>query len=531
MNIIQQPNLLTFDGDTNYLVLRPSQAFGNVTNRGRIDVVFFETLGQDEKVLIEGIEFRSRPQVDDSEVILQLADDLSLVQMELTAKSFISAFNSNPILNKRFRAEYVTAPSIRARIYSLTDGPKGNLTFETFLTTPVDFTNSFPAVVDYESDGFNGYGYRVDIYSSPFNFASDVDSDRVKTDSISQAVGSRIDNVDVNFDLNPYCPAKRYFPAFDGDLCVKLNRYVGEIFATYLNEFNVPVEEYLQTLSHWFTTIGGRSQIGQLTTPIDKYWVLSPTIEPLTSLFDRKTVFRSGFDQREFLSFIYADQLGYGLYNLRVKLKIRFEDGTNLTVYRNPIAVDNVDRNGLNVVDVSPSYLGLPQIEVDNNKAIQYYELTIVASYLTLNTPITKTVKYRVLEDCSLNKYQILFLNNIGGWETFMFTGVNNLGIATSQVRFERNIQPNDSQQEFNDSVKVNNMTDTISLNSRYLNREEMLWAKDIIKSPYLYLLADDDSLIPVVMDKAEWVWNGVDELYTLNLDIRYSHAESPVEG
>lgn len=531
MNIIQQPALLSFDGDTNYLVLRPSQSFGYQTNRGRIDVTFAETFGQDEKVLIEGIEFRSRPQVDDSEVILQLVDDSDPGQVELTARSFVSAFNSNPILNKRFRAEYITSPSIRARIYSLTDGPKGNLTFETFLTTPVFFTDSFPAVVDYESDAYNGYSYRVDIYSSPFNFPFDTDNDRVKTDSISQAVGSRIDNVDINFDLNPYCPAKRYYPTFDGDSCIKLNRFVGEIYATYLNEYNVPVEEYLTNLPHWFTTLGGRSQIDRLTTPIDKYYLLGPTIEPLTTLFDRKIVFRSGFDQRELLSFIYADQLGYGNYNLRIKLKIRFEDGTNLTVYRNPIAVDNTDRNGLNIVDVSPSYLGLPQIEIDNNKAIQWYELTVVASYLTLNTPITRTIKYRVLEDCSLNKYQILFLNSLGGWETFMFTGVNNLGIATSQVRFDRSIGPNDTTLDFNDSIKVNNLTDTISLNSRYLNRDEMSWAKEIVKSPYLYLLADDDSYIPVVMDKAEWSWNGVDELYTLNLDVRYSHQDTAIEG
>jgi hypothetical protein len=124
-----------------------------------------------------------------------------------------------------------------------------------------------------------------------------------------------------------------------------------------------------------------------------------------------------------------------------------------------------------------------------------------------------------------------MFLNNLGAWETFMFTGVNNLEVLTSQVLFERNVDWDDDATDFNTSVKSNNLTDGLKLNSRYLSREEMVWAKDILTSPYLYLVADDDSLTPVVMGKAEWSWNGVDELYTLNLDVYKSHSARQIEG
>jgi len=337
MNIITQPQLLSFESNPNWLTLEPEQNFGLTTNRGRIDVQFLETLGG-ETVLIEGITFTSRPQIDDTEVMLVLSDDSDPGQVEATARSFVSAFNSNPILNKKWRSEYIGGPE-PVRIYSLTDGPKGNLTFQTQPVTPVTFVNSFPAVVDYESDAFKNYAYKVEIYSSPFNFPFDSVSDETRVAILTQSVSSMVGLTKVAFDVNPYSEPVRYMPALDSSINIKLSRYRARIFSTYLNENNIPVEVFQENTPHWFVGLGGRDRSSVLNEDTTVYWTLQPTVKPLTGLTRRKTIYGTDKDQTEYLSFIYTHQWGFSDYQLRLKVKIRFEDGTNLTVYRIPVTV------------------------------------------------------------------------------------------------------------------------------------------------------------------------------------------------
>ena len=180
---------------------------------------------------------------------------------------------------------------------------------------------------------------------------------------------------------------------------------------------------------------------------------------------------------------------------------------------------------------MSGKELDLESYEIYFNSEVLWYEVTMVTQSELGIENVTETIRYDVLRDCSLNKVQLMFLNPLGAWETFMFTGANNKSIDTSQTRFDKASVPVYDETRFKSSIVESNLVNTQTLNSRYLKVEELEWLKGLIQSPYIYILSSDDTLLPVLVSNIAYNYNSIDELYTLNLDIDYSYEQKSIKG
>jgi hypothetical protein len=145
------------------------------------------------------------------------------------------------------------------------------------------------------------------------------------------------------------------------------------------------------------------------------------------------------------------------------------------------------------------------------------------------------------------NPVMIHFLNSIGGFESFLFSGVNRvntnierqsinkLGLITkttnlvtpppfplpyTDVAIARQIDNTLGEGKINYS---NTMTHKMKLVSDYISETDFLWLRELLASPQVYAQIDNNSLmIPITIETSDWAEKkrGADKIFNLEIDI-----------
>jgi hypothetical protein len=139
------------------------------------------------------------------------------------------------------------------------------------------------------------------------------------------------------------------------------------------------------------------------------------------------------------------------------------------------------------------------------------------------------------------------FLNAVGGFESFLFSGVNRintnierqsinkLGLITkttnlvspppfplpyTDVAIARQIDNTLGEGKINYS---NTMTHKMKLVSDYISETDFLWLRELLASPQVYAQIDNNSLmIPITIETSDWAEKkrGADKIFNLEIDI-----------
>lgn len=142
---------------------------------------------------------------------------------------------------------------------------------------------------------------------------------------------------------------------------------------------------------------------------------------------------------------------------------------------------------------------------------------------------------------CSKNNpVMIHFLNSLGGFESFLFSGVNRvntnierqsinkLGLITTLTSsgIDRGVSIDRVYNNTLGEVKTNyanTMTHKMKLVSDYISEIDFLWLRELLASPQVYAQIDNNALmIPVTVETSDWVEKkrGADKIFNLEIDI-----------
>lgn len=143
--------------------------------------------------------------------------------------------------------------------------------------------------------------------------------------------------------------------------------------------------------------------------------------------------------------------------------------------------------------------------------------------------------------NCTKNNPVMLhFLNAMGGFESFLFSGVNRvntnierqsinkLGLITTYTTsaFDIGVDINRVYNSTLGEVKTNysnTMTHKIKLISDYVSETDFLWLRELLASPQVFAQIDNNALmIPVTIETSDWAEKkrGADKMFNLEIDI-----------
>lgn len=143
--------------------------------------------------------------------------------------------------------------------------------------------------------------------------------------------------------------------------------------------------------------------------------------------------------------------------------------------------------------------------------------------------------------NCSKNNPVMLhFLNAMGGFESFLFSGVNRvntnierqsinkLGLITTYTTsaFDIGVNINRVYNSTLGEVKTNysnTMAHKMKLVSDYVSETDFLWLREMLASPQVYAQIDNNAImIPVTIETSDWAEKkrGADKIFNLEIDI-----------
>ena len=142
------------------------------------------------------------------------------------------------------------------------------------------------------------------------------------------------------------------------------------------------------------------------------------------------------------------------------------------------------------------------------------------------------------------NPVMVTFLNSLGGYESFLFSGVNKKSTSIERNSYTKNglithkefvptppfgqsfVELYRYYDNYGGETKINYnniMTHKMKLISDYINEVDFLWLRELLASPSIYVQIDGNSLmIPATIDTSDWVEkrNGVDKVFNMEIDI-----------
>jgi hypothetical protein len=143
--------------------------------------------------------------------------------------------------------------------------------------------------------------------------------------------------------------------------------------------------------------------------------------------------------------------------------------------------------------------------------------------------------------NCSKNNPVMLhFLNAVGSFESFLFSGVNRvntnierqsiskLGLITTLTSsgLDRDVSLDRVANGYLGEVKTNysnTMAHKVKLVSDYVSETDFLWLRELLASPQVFAQIDNNAImIPVTIETSDWAEKkrGADKIFNLEIDI-----------
>jgi hypothetical protein len=132
---------------------------------------------------------------------------------------------------------------------------------------------------------------------------------------------------------------------------------------------------------------------------------------------------------------------------------------------------------------------------------------------------LVKPVSYKRLVNGMGNRYNILFINQLGMWDTFTFTGDIDFNYSQKYNKYRTtqaiSYTPNDLITGNYNSMVVKGFT----LRSSQLDTKHKEWLQELLDSPEIKIF-NNNKLESYYITKSDFKMDSVKNLYTLNLDV-----------
>lgn len=140
----------------------------------------------------------------------------------------------------------------------------------------------------------------------------------------------------------------------------------------------------------------------------------------------------------------------------------------------------------------------------------------------SFTTPLSKQYRLRIKENCN-DFCEVHFLNCLGSFDSFVFTGDKETKSIVKRKKFSQSINKGFSVSDRGQSVLGTKATKEVILFSRFLNAGESEMLSDLIHSPEVYII-EDDQFCPVVVKDGSFTTNTTSGLIQYKVVLQYSN-------
>lgn len=208
---------------------------------------------------------------------------------------------------------------------------------------------------------------------------------------------------------------------------------------------------------------------------------------------------------------------GASLGTWRIKNSLTFADTGE---YMGRVAAHPVSLNALDNVEFS-----LGSQPVITSETASY---TIFARQST-GTALSVTRTYNIIDPCRFDRWNVIFLNRLGGFDSFPFTMLSRDEDEIERINYKKNPTRVTAAGNYpfalSDRQKTTFFTRSVkkrTLHSDWISEDESEWLEELLSSPVVYLEDTNNTLIAVRVSNNKWIKQTRvnDKLFNLTLEL-----------
>ncbi len=200
------------------------------------------------------------------------------------------------------------------------------------------------------------------------------------------------------------------------------------------------------------------------------------------------------------------------------------------SVFADPViqTIDEYDINGvyittqaIEVTDISDGVYRIPLHTISLDVATDYFTIQLT----TDGDPLTEVMTVKTNDACGKYGFPMRWLNNLGGWDTYVFKGLKEYEIKTERKTLTRDVYQNWPDKfitgdtiEDQFSVEAREITTVRSLQTK---KDELDWIKELFYSLKVYQVRGSKLRTVLVDGRSLKLYRDRDKLYEMEFDIR----------
>lgn len=289
-----------------------------------------------------------------------------------------------------------------------------------------------------------------------------------------------------------------------------------------------------QSYSAYFFAFNGSIKTNDWVNYADTSYLISTSSTTRKLLSNKPTTFRIQENQYDWTSFISstdnaARYLTVKTYNSSGSLLNTFKINNSY-----PLAGSNDNQKfmrvitgwNLNLIDNGEFNTGSQPVLDDN---VSYYKWYLESSS---NNQVSQEYTYKIQrQECDYDQaYDIIFLNNLGGYDSVRFNKFNSTSYSINRKDYKKAINlSGNASWSFSERGKTQYYTDyteKMTLRSMWLNDDESEWLYQLISSPDAYLWDyNTEFLTAINITNTEWEQKSVKQgnVFNVTLNIEFS--------
>lgn len=220
--------------------------------------------------------------------------------------------------------------------------------------------------------------------------------------------------------------------------------------------------------------------------------------------------------QSQYFNFILSDpdrnkNLGSGEYNIGILYRLYTQSKRFIA----EVQASNQNRKLFNLVN---------SLKLDIEGAIgAYSNIGIVEVYLSRSdSPVSEPMTFNILPECLYKINDFAFLNSLGGWSSFNFSGTDTTDFKTSTNTIFKTQTPNHTVSSEIESIYNKEVTEQFTAQTMPLKESVCNWLKELSSSIAVYELSTKRYII---VDDLNIKPNSKDELFRLEMKYHYSDS------
>jgi hypothetical protein len=173
------------------------------------------------------------------------------------------------------------------------------------------------------------------------------------------------------------------------------------------------------------------------------------------------------------------------------------------------------DFNIVNTIEMALDSRLLEQ-ETVSGKKVGKVEVCLCCNGIEISQPVT----FRIEPTCSQTLHDFVFLNRLGGWDSFNFGGMSAVEFKTKAVSAYSTLRPGFGVSDAAEKVIRCSVDEQMSVKTAPVDRQTMEWLRELSASAAVFELKTKRGII---IDEFNLKYNSKDELFQAEMKYRYS--------